>query len=116
MTGSAWDAGVPTPRIPTTGGPDGRSGPHPGDDTPRDLEAPNGFRYGVAVRHLPHKEHCMKVRIDADLCTGCGLCSDSVPEVFEMGSDVAVVKPGPIPQDKEGAVRDAASDCPAEAI
>ena len=58
----------------------------------------------------------MKVRIDADLCTGCGLCSDSVPEVFEMGNDVATVKAGPIPQDKEAAVKEAATDCPAEAI
>ena len=58
----------------------------------------------------------MKVRIDADLCTGCGLCSDSVPEVFEMGDDVAKVKVNPVPPAKEAAVKEAATDCPAEAI
>ena len=58
----------------------------------------------------------MKVRIDADLCTGCGLCSDSVPEVFEMGDDIAKVKANPVPSAKEAAVKDAVSDCPAEAI
>lgn len=58
----------------------------------------------------------MKVRIDADLCTGCGLCTDSVPEVFEMGDDVAKVKANPVPAAKEGAVKEAAADCPAEAI
>jgi ferredoxin len=58
----------------------------------------------------------MKVRIDADLCTGCGLCSDSVPEVFKMGDDVAEVVANPVPAGKEAATKEAADDCPAEAI
>ena len=33
----------------------------------------------------------MKVKIDADLCTACGLCTDGVPQVFKMGKDVAEV-------------------------
>ena len=33
----------------------------------------------------------MKVRIDPDLCTACGLCTDSVPQVFKMGKDPAEV-------------------------
>jgi len=32
-----------------------------------------------------------KVWIDEDACTGCGLCEDTCPEVFEI-NDVAVVK------------------------
>jgi ferredoxin len=58
----------------------------------------------------------MKVKIDADLCTACGLCTDSVPLVFKMGKDVAEVINPAVPANLEKAVRDAASDCPAEAI
>jgi ferredoxin len=58
----------------------------------------------------------MKVKIDPDLCTACGLCTDSVPQVFKMGKDVAEVINPAVPANLEKAVRDAASDCPAEAI
>ncbi len=58
----------------------------------------------------------MKVKIDADLCTACGLCTDGVPQVFKMGKDVAEVIDPAVPANLENAVRDAASDCPAEAI
>jgi ferredoxin len=58
----------------------------------------------------------MKVSIDADLCTGCSLCTDSVPEVFKMGDDVAEVISADVPAGKEDAVQEAADDCPAEAI
>ncbi|MBN1836118.1 MAG: ferredoxin [Spirochaetales bacterium] len=58
----------------------------------------------------------MKVRIDADLCTGCGLCTDSVPDVFKMGDDTAQVINPDVPANLEAAVKEAADDCPAEAI
>ena len=58
----------------------------------------------------------MKVSIDADLCTGCGLCTDSLPEIFEMKDDLAVVIQADVPADKEGEVQEATDDCPAEAI
>ena len=58
----------------------------------------------------------MKVRIDADLCTGCGLCTDSVPDVFKMGDDVAQVIKADVPANLEKAVKEAVEDCPAEAI
>jgi ferredoxin len=58
----------------------------------------------------------MTVKVDADLCTACGLCTDSVPEVFRMGDDVAEVITPQVPADKQEAVREAASDCPTEAI
>ncbi|MBN1685602.1 MAG: ferredoxin [Spirochaetales bacterium] len=58
----------------------------------------------------------MKVRIDADLCTACGLCTDDVPDVFTMGDDVAEAISGDVPADLEGAVKDAADSCPSEAI
>jgi ferredoxin len=58
----------------------------------------------------------MKVSIDADLCTGCGLCTDSLPEIFEMKDDLAVVIQADVPADKEAEVQEATDDCPAEAI
>ena len=58
----------------------------------------------------------MKVRIDPDLCTACGLCTDAVPQVFMMGKDAAEVINPEVPANLQTAVKDAATDCPAEAI
>jgi ferredoxin len=58
----------------------------------------------------------MTVKIDASLCTACGLCTDGVPQVFKMGKDVAEVINPNVPPALENAVKDSASDCPAEAI
>ena len=58
----------------------------------------------------------MKVSIDVDLCTACGLCVDDVPEVFKMGDDTAEVISGDVGADHEEAVKAAAEDCPVEAI
>jgi ferredoxin len=58
----------------------------------------------------------MQVSIDADLCTGCSLCVDSVPDVFDMGDDVATVKKATVSGAQEAAVKEAAEDCPVEAI
>ena len=57
----------------------------------------------------------MKVKIE-DTCTACGLCVDTCPEVFEMGSDVAQVIIDAIPAEYEDTVRQAADECPVEAI
>jgi len=58
----------------------------------------------------------MKVSIDSDLCTGCGACSDDVPDVFALNDDVAEVITPEVPDDLEDAVQQAAEDCPVEAI
>ncbi len=58
----------------------------------------------------------MKATVDADLCSGCELCTQTSPEVFEMQGDVAVVKVDPIPPELEGSAKEAADDCPVEAI
>jgi ferredoxin len=58
----------------------------------------------------------VKVKIDPDLCTVCMTCVDDVPEVFEMGEDVAEVKTPEVPAEFEDAVREAAEDCAADAI
>jgi len=58
----------------------------------------------------------MKAKIDADLCTACELCVDTCPDVFEMGDDVAKVIVDVVPEDSEECAKEAAEDCPAEAI
>ena len=57
----------------------------------------------------------MKASIE-DTCTACGLCCDTCPEVFEMGSDRAQVKVEEVPAEHEDAVQQAADECPVEAI
>ena len=58
----------------------------------------------------------MKAKIDEDLCTACELCVDTCPDVFEMSEDIAVVTVDVIPPDAEECAKEAAEDCPAEAI
>jgi ferredoxin len=61
-------------------------------------------------------EEAMKVKVDPDLCTGCELCCDTTPDVFEMKGDVAVAKMADVPAGQEDSVRESAESCPAEAI
>lgn len=59
----------------------------------------------------------MKAGVDKDLCTGCGMCCDVCPEVFEMDeNDIAVAKICPVPPEHQDACRDASDQCPTEAI
>ncbi|HEB29517.1 MAG TPA: ferredoxin [Spirochaetes bacterium] len=60
----------------------------------------------------------MKVSVDPDECTACGLCSDDVPDVFALDDDDEVVKvlQSDVPADLEDEVKQAAEDCPSEAI
>lgn len=58
----------------------------------------------------------MKVVIDKDACTGCGLCVETCPEAFEMGEDTARPKGDKVPSGAEDCARQAAEDCPSEAI
>lgn len=58
----------------------------------------------------------MKAIVDQDTCTGCGICVDTCPEVFEIDDDVAKVIATPVPEDAEEDAQQAADDCPVEAI
>ncbi len=58
----------------------------------------------------------MKARIDPDACTGCGLCEETCPEVFELSDDVAKVKVDVVSPEAQASCRTAAEECPVEAI
>ncbi|MDD5678581.1 MAG: ferredoxin [Kiritimatiellae bacterium] len=58
----------------------------------------------------------MTAFVDKDKCTGCGLCPDICPEVFELTGDAATVKVGVVPEKVEATCREAAESCPVEAI
>jgi ferredoxin len=57
----------------------------------------------------------MRVWVDEDLCTGCGLCVDKCPAVFEMEDGIAFAA-SRVPEDEEVRVEDAIDECPVEAI
>jgi len=58
----------------------------------------------------------MKVRIDKELCSGDEICVEICPEVFQMEDDVAVCKMEEVPEDQQEKCREAADECPSEAI
>lgn len=59
----------------------------------------------------------MKVRVDAGVCAGFSACLGLCPDVFELhGDGYAIVRVGEVPQEHEGAVREAVSQCPTGAI
>ncbi len=58
----------------------------------------------------------MKIRVDNDECTGCALCADTCPEVFEMVGSLAVARQDEVPSGIEESCLQAVEDCPVEAI
>jgi ferredoxin len=59
----------------------------------------------------------MKASVDKDLCASCGVCVEVCPDVFEMDADEkAQSKVDVVPAEAEDACREAADQCPTEAI
>ncbi len=58
----------------------------------------------------------MKVRI-RDICTACGVCLDTCPDILEMEQDDIVrVTVNKIPPEFEETIQQAADECPIQAI
>ena len=55
-----------------------------------------------------------KVTVDESLCTGCGLCAASCPEVFEVGEDNKAHVKSENPGNCD--LNQVASECPVDAI
>jgi ferredoxin len=59
----------------------------------------------------------MKVRVDAGVCAGFGVCVGLCPEIFELHDDgYAVVRVDEVPKELEDVVRAAVNQCPSRAI
>ena len=58
----------------------------------------------------------MKAKVDDDVCTGCGLCMDTCPEVFQLEGAVATVKTAVVPAQAEDSCREGMENCPVDAI
>jgi ferredoxin len=58
----------------------------------------------------------MKVKVDEDICCGCGPCEEICPQVFEILDGIAKVKVDVVPKDAEKAAIQAKENCPTEAI
>ncbi len=58
----------------------------------------------------------MKVFVDEDICTLCGICADICPEVFELTETSCIVKLTEITEEIGERVKEAMESCPVEAI
>lgn len=60
----------------------------------------------------------MEVKIDEELCTGCGLCEETCPDIFKIDEDkdIAVVIKNDFDEYDEECIQEAVESCPSEAI
>ncbi len=58
----------------------------------------------------------MKAFVNKDTCTGCGLCTEICSNVFSMSGDIAVAIAGDISDSDKNSCKEAADQCPVEAI
>jgi ferredoxin len=79
---------------------------------PRRIDSDAGVRWGIRSAVV------MRLRIDADVCTGHGRCYALAPEVFEPDEDGhgLVLHEGEVPAGLEEVARRAANNCPERAI
>ncbi|MFQ5866563.1 MAG: ferredoxin [bacterium] len=58
----------------------------------------------------------MKAVVDQELCTGCGVCADTCPEVFVLDNDTARVIVNEVPGEAKESCKEASETCPVDAI
>jgi ferredoxin len=68
--------------------------------------------------HIFLEEIFMIAIVDKETCTGCELCIEICPDVFKMDGIVAVAYKQPVPETNMNTYtcREAAEECPGEAI
>jgi ferredoxin len=71
-----------------------------------------------SVTHKIRERMLMKVEIDVDLCTGCGLCEETCPDIFKLNEDddVAEIIKKDYDENDEECIEEAIESCPTEAI
>jgi ferredoxin len=74
------------------------------------------IRSSVMLRTHKGKDFSMKAKVNEELCTGCGPCEETCPEVFKIDGDVATVTVEQVPAEVEETCREAMENCPTEAI
>lgn len=58
----------------------------------------------------------MNVKLDLELCIGCGLCAQVASTVFEIDGDKVKITVNPVPADAEASTKEAVESCPVNAI
>lgn len=58
----------------------------------------------------------MEAKIDPYICIGCSLCTQVCPEVFRMKGEKVFSFTSVVPKEDEDAYRQAAYECPVNAI
>ncbi len=59
----------------------------------------------------------MRVKVDSELCIGCGACVSTAPEVYDWDDNgKAVAVEDDVPTEMEDEVKEALESCPTEAI
>jgi len=58
----------------------------------------------------------MNAYVNKDTCTGCGLCVDICSNVFRMDGNIAAAITSEISDADKNSCKDAAEQCPVEAI
>lgn len=58
----------------------------------------------------------MNVMVDQDTCIGCGLCTSTVDEVFQMNDDGKAEAYNTVSEENKDVVQNAIDSCPVAAI